>query len=139
MSHAAGVTTMRSRSAVVSLFVLLLPSTSAFAQTPAQGSGDRECNQCSDLCYLVDLYWQKSRGIKVWEQYAASTLPSKRTALPAKVTDLSTFEDFIYGEEMPKAWSQGGGTKGVGCVVCRHRGRRGSQKPQRTFILQPVS
>ena len=32
-----------------------------------------------------------------------------------------------------------GEPKGVGCVVYRHRGRRGSQKPQSTFMLQPVS
>jgi hypothetical protein len=55
----------------------------------------------------VDLYWQKSRGIKVWQRYAASTLPpSRRTALPAKVTDLSTFEEFIYGEELPNEWGK---------------------------------
>lgn len=57
---------------------------------------DRECTQCSDLCYLVDQYWQKERGIEVWKRYAASTPERHRIPVPARVTDLDGFENLVY-------------------------------------------
>ena len=85
-------------------FVLLLLPFGAFAQLIDPHNGTRECTKCSDLCSLVDQYWQKERGIEMWKRYAASTLPSKRTPLPTGVTDLGTFYDFIYQQELPKTW-----------------------------------
>jgi hypothetical protein len=68
-------------------------------------TGDRECTQCKDLCYLVDQYWQKERGIEVWKRYAASTPERHRIPLPARVTDMDSFEKLVYEEKLPRAIS----------------------------------
>jgi hypothetical protein len=76
----------------------------AGAQLLDPNSGERECTKCSDLCALVDQYWQKERGIEVWKRYAASTPPSRRTQLPDGVTNIDSFYEYIYGDALPKAW-----------------------------------
>lgn len=95
---------MQTRFSVTLLVALLLLPIGAFAQLSDPSSGNRECTQCSDLCSLVDQYWQKERGIEMWKRYAASTPREQRTPLPAEVTDLDTFEKFIYEQELPKTW-----------------------------------
>jgi hypothetical protein len=96
---------MQTRFSVMPFVVLLCLPISAFAVLVDPNTGNRACTKCSDLCTLVDQYWQKERGIELWQRYAASTLPpARRKALPATVTDLDSFEKFIYGEELPKTW-----------------------------------
>lgn len=95
---------MQTRFSVPPLVVLLFLPIGAFAQLPDRDSVNRECDRCKDLCSLVDQYWQKERGIEVWKRYAASTPRAQRTALPAEVTNLDTFYEFIYGKELPKTW-----------------------------------
>lgn len=99
---------MQTRSSLASLVVLLFVPLGASAQLVEPNSGMRACTKCSDLCYLVDEYWQKERGIEeVWKTFAASTSTpgSRGKALKAAgVTDLNGFYDYIYGKALPKAW-----------------------------------
>ena len=90
---------MRTRSSAILWAALLFVPSDAPAQLAAGNSSDRECTKCSDLCSLVDQYWEKEKLIKVWERYAASTLRAQRTALPPAVNDLIPFQDFLYGED----------------------------------------
>lgn len=95
---------MQTRFSVTPLVVLLFLPIGALAQLLDRNSPNRECDRCSDLCSLVDQYWQKERGIEMWKRYAASTPLGQRTPLPATVTDLDSFEKFIYEQELPKTW-----------------------------------
>jgi hypothetical protein len=90
---------MRTRSSAILLAALLFAPSDASAQLADGNSSDRVCTKCSDLCSLVDQYWEKERLIKVFQRYAASTPRAQRTALPAAVTDLEQFQKFLYGEE----------------------------------------
>jgi hypothetical protein len=90
---------MRTRSWAILLAALPFVPLDASAQLAGGNSNDRECTKCSDLCSLVDQYWEKEKLIKVWERYAASTPRAQRTGLPAAVTDLDQFQEFLYGEE----------------------------------------
>jgi hypothetical protein len=96
---------MRTRSSAILLILLLFMPFGALAQVAGDTYSDRECTRCSDLCTLVDQYWEKEKLIKVWERYAASTPRGQRTALPAEVTGLVEFQEFLYAEEgeLPKA------------------------------------
>ena len=71
---------MPTRSAAILLVALLFLPCAALAQLADGNSTDRECTKCSDLCNLVDQYWQKERGIELWKRYAAST--PRASALP---------------------------------------------------------
>ena len=52
---------MHSRHTLPSLCVaLLVLPVGAHAQLLDRNSIDRECDRCSDLCALVDQYWQKA-------------------------------------------------------------------------------
>ncbi len=95
---------MRTRSSAILLIVLLFLPIGAVAQLLDGNSTDRECTKCSDLCSLVDQYWQKERIIEVWQRYAASTPHSQRTALPAEVADLNSFYKHLYENELPKTF-----------------------------------
>jgi hypothetical protein len=86
------------------MLLLLLPF-EARAQLADGNSTDRECTQCKDLCNLVDQYWQKERGIELWKRFAASTPPGQRTQLPAEVTNLDTFYEYLYEQEFPKSFA----------------------------------
>jgi hypothetical protein len=91
------------RAGPIPFAVLLLLPVCSLAQKVDPNSIDRECDRCSDLCYLVDQYWQKERGIEVWKRYAASTPERHRIPVPANVTDLDSFEKLIYEEKLPNA------------------------------------
>ena len=95
---------MRTRSSAILLVALLLLPFDAPAQLADGNSTDRECTKCSDLCSLVDQYWQKERIIKVWKKYAASTPPGQRAALPPEVTDLNSFYKLLYEKELPQTF-----------------------------------
>lgn len=95
---------MSTRSSAILPVALLLLPISAAAQLLDGNSTDRECTKCSDLCSLVDQFWQKERIIEVWQRYAASTPYSERTALPEKVTNLNTFYEYLYEKELPKTF-----------------------------------
>src|ERR1044071_8925344 len=88
------------------LLALLFLPLDAHAQLADGNSTDRECTKCSDLCSLVDQYWQKERGIQVWKRFAASTAPRQRTPLPPEVTNLDTFYEYLYEKEFPKIFSE---------------------------------
>ena len=90
---------MRTRSSAILLVALLFLPFDAPAQLADGNSTDRECTKCSDLCSLVDQYWEKEKLIKVWERYAASTPRGQRAVLPAGVTDIDPFQEFLYAEE----------------------------------------
>ena len=92
-------------SAILLLVVLLFLPFTALGQLADGNSTDRECTQCKDLCNLVDQYWQKERGIEVWKRFAASTPPGQRAQLPASVTSIDTFYEYVYGEELPKLFA----------------------------------
>ncbi len=94
---------MRTRSPAILLVILLLLPFGAVAQLADGNSTDRECTKCSDLCSLVDQYWQKEKFIEVFSRYAASTPQFKRTPVPAAVTNLDQFYEFLYEGELPKA------------------------------------
>jgi hypothetical protein len=89
---------MRTRSSAILLVALCFVPVDAPAQLADGSSSDRECTKCSDLCSLVDQYWQKEAFIKVWQKYAASTPRAGRTPLPADVTDMDSFENHVYDE-----------------------------------------
>jgi hypothetical protein len=91
-------------SAALLLALLFLPL-DARAQLADGNSTDRECTRCKDLCNLVDQYWQKERGIELWKRFAASTASGQRTQLPAEVTNLDTFYDYLYEKELPKIFA----------------------------------
>ncbi len=95
---------MPTRSSAVLLGALLFLPIDALAQALDRNSPDRQCDRCSDLCSLVDQFWQKERIIEVWQRYAASTPSAKRTALPAEVTNLDTFYEYLYEKELPKTF-----------------------------------
>jgi hypothetical protein len=95
---------MPTRSAAILLIALLFLPFDAQAQRLDRNSPERECDRCSDLCSLVDQYGQKERMIEVWKRFAASTPRGQRTALPAEVTDLNSFYDFLYEKELPKTF-----------------------------------
>ena len=96
---------MPTRYSAILLLVLLFLPLDARAQLADGNSTDRECTKCSDLCSLVDQYWQKERGIELWKRFAASTPPGKRTQLPPEVTSLETFYEYLYEKELPKTFS----------------------------------
>lgn len=93
-------------SAAILLLALLFLPLDAGAQLADGNSTDRECTKCSDLCSLVDQYWQKERGIELWKRFAASTPRGQRTPLPPEVTNLDTFEEYLYEQEFPKIFSE---------------------------------
>jgi hypothetical protein len=95
---------MPARSAAIHFGALLLLPFDGLAQRLDRNSPERVCDRCSDLCSLVDQYWQKERIIEIWKRYAASTPLGKRTALPAEVTDLDTFYEHLYEKELPKTF-----------------------------------
>lgn len=90
---------MRTRSSAILWAALLFVPFDARAQLADGNSSDRECTRCSDLCSLVDQYWEKEKLIKVWERYAASTPRAQRAVLPAGVTDLNEFQEFLYAAD----------------------------------------
>lgn len=92
-------------SAILLLVVLLFLPFTALGQLADGNSTDRECTKCKDLCNLVDQYWQKERGIELWKRFAASTPPGQRTQLPASVTNIDTFYDYLYEKELPKTFA----------------------------------
>ncbi|HEX4970108.1 MAG TPA: hypothetical protein VFV69_03565 [Steroidobacteraceae bacterium] len=96
---------MSTRSSAILLLVLLFLPLDARAQLADGNSTDRECTKCSDLCSLVDQYWQKERVIEIWKKYAASTPQLQRTPVPPEVTNLGQFYEFLYEQELPKTWA----------------------------------
>lgn len=84
----------RSRQATSIFFValLFLPLGTAMAQL---ANGNRECDNCNDLCALVDQYWQKERGIEIWKKYAASTPYGRRASPPATVTTRIQLQNYV--------------------------------------------
>ena len=95
---------MRTRSSAILLVVLLCLPTGVLAQVAAGNYSDRECTKCSDLCSLVDQYWQKERMIEVWKRYAASTGQLRRTPVPFEVTNLEQFYVYLYEDVLPKTF-----------------------------------
>jgi hypothetical protein len=96
---------MRTRSFVMAFLLVLLPL-GAYAQAlDVPTKGNRPCTKCSDLCSLVDQYWQKERGIEVWKQYAASSFSGKAT-LPNGVTDIGSLYKQVYEKDLPNAWKK---------------------------------
>jgi hypothetical protein len=65
-----------------------------FAAAPARA----DCDECKDLCRLMDHYLQKEKGIEIWKQYALSTPVGNRAALPAGVKDTASMEDQAWLE-----------------------------------------
>jgi hypothetical protein len=96
---------MPTRSPAFLLLALLLLPFEARAQLADGTSTDRECTKCTDLCSLVDQYWQKERGIELWKRFAASTPRAQRTPLPAEVTSLDTFYEYLYEREFPQIFA----------------------------------
>jgi len=92
---------LRRAAFAASLLLPWLSMDSALAQSPHPSDPNRECETCEDLCALVDQYWQKELGIKVWQKYAASN--TLRTMLRPG-SSLNQFEKIIYEQELPKAW-----------------------------------
>ena len=72
------------------LFLLAL----CFAAAPASAN----CDECKDLCPLIDHYLQKEKGIEIWKKYAASTPVMMRTPLPAGVTETESMENLGLAE-----------------------------------------
>ena len=95
---------MRTRSSAMLLVVLLFLPIGAVAQLLDGNSTDRECTKCSDLCSLVDQYWQKERMIEVWQKYAASTPQLQRTPVPSEVTNLDQFYEYLYEKVLPRTF-----------------------------------
>lgn len=95
---------MRTRSSAILLVVLLFLPVGAPAQVAGDSYSDRECTKCSDLCTLVDQYWEKELMIDVWQRYAASTPQLQRTPVPFEVTDLEQFYNYLYEDVIPKAF-----------------------------------
>jgi hypothetical protein len=69
-----------------------------FALCFGAGFARADCDQCEDLCRLMDQYLQKEKGIEIWKKYAASTPLPMRTPLPASVTDTAGMENQGYQE-----------------------------------------
>jgi len=97
MIAAAGRRASRTRAAPTS-FAVLLPLLAG----PVGAFASEACDQCEDLCRLVDQYQQKEKGIELWKQYASSTPEADRIALPANVTEMISLENHVYGQF--KAW-----------------------------------
>lgn len=75
-----------------------------FALGCASAVARADCDQCEDLCRLMDQYLQKEKGIEIWKKYAASTPLPMRTALPASVTDTDSMEN--QGWEEFSEWTK---------------------------------
>jgi hypothetical protein len=69
--------------------------------TPAPAAptpGVSACDQCEDLCRLVDVYEQREAGIKMWRQYASKTPKNERVPLPTNLKDFKGFEGYVEME-----------------------------------------
>jgi hypothetical protein len=66
-------------------------------------AAEAACDDCKDLCRLIDQYQQKEKGIEIWKQYAWSTPAANRKALPAGVNDVDTME--AQGMKEFDAWT----------------------------------
>jgi hypothetical protein len=94
---------MKTRYAAALLLAILCSPGLVFAQAADRNSPDRKCDRCSDLCSLLDQYWQKERGIEVWNRYASSN--TSRVQIPVdQVRNLNRFYKQIYEKELPAAW-----------------------------------
>ena len=62
-----------------------------------------DCDQCQDLCQLMDVYLERDMGAFIWQQYAASTPPPLRSLLPANVTETQSME--AQGLKEFNAWT----------------------------------
>ena len=94
---------MKTRYAVGLLLAVLCTPGVVFAQALDRNSPDRKCDRCSDLCSLVDQYWQKERGTDVWWRYAVSN-PARVQYSSDQVTNLNAFYETVYGKELPATW-----------------------------------
>ena len=63
-----------------------------------------DCDECEDLCRLMDVYLQKEKGVELWSQYAASTPFALRSAPPLYVNDTTSMENYVWEEF--SAWTQ---------------------------------
>jgi hypothetical protein len=64
---------MNKKALLRALFVLMLSAIPAYSSTT--------CDQCEDLCRLMDRYLQEEKGIEYWKKFAASTPDEQRLHL----------------------------------------------------------
>lgn len=70
---------------------------------PTASRASSACDQCEDLCGLIDQYQQKEKGIELWRQYASSTDQAQRAQLPAHVTEIASLQKHVKGQF--EAWA----------------------------------
>jgi hypothetical protein len=75
--------------ACVGIFLILL-----FTSVPVFA----DCDECKDLCKLMDVYMQREEGIGLWKEYAASTPDEEKGRYSSYIKGTGEIENFVMSE-----------------------------------------
>lgn len=95
MIRAAGRLASRTRAAQVSSCLLGALLLGSFA---GESRASAACDECSDLCRLLDQHQQRQKGVELWRKYAESTDQADREALPANVTETNSLQNHVKAQ-----------------------------------------
>jgi hypothetical protein len=101
--------------ACASTFLILL-----FIAVPVHAG----CDECKDLCGLMDVYMQREKGIEIWKEYAASTPDEEKGRYSSYLKNTQEIEDFAMSEFQD--WTNN--RKGNNQLPCQPTGTGGGVK-----------
>src|SRR5438046_1872906 len=61
------------------------------AQAPLASNPAEACDQCKDLCRLMDRYLEREKGIELWKNYTYKN----RKNIPSSVKDMVDIENHV--------------------------------------------